>query len=81
LEDDKGKLKEVQRKALLENGELVIRQVLNIVSSLVPPLFIELTTITQQDQCAQRAEAQLEAVLKKKLTQDMSKALKATLAA
>jgi plasmid maintenance system killer protein len=53
----------------------------DIISSLVPPFFIKLATIIQQDQRAQQVEAQLEAALKKKLTLDMSKALEATLAA
>ena len=79
--DDDGGPTPEQVCALDGNGYLIVRRVREILSTLVPPLFIELATVTDQDQRTQRAEAQLAASLKKKTTLDMSKALEATLAA
>ena len=58
-----------------------MHQVQDILSALVPPLFLELAVTTAKDQRAQQADAQLAAALKKQVTLDMStKALEATLA-
>jgi hypothetical protein len=76
-----GELTDQQFIALTEHGDTIVYKVRDIMSVLVTPLFIELATTTALDQRAQRAEAQLEASLKKKATLDMSKAIEATLAA
>jgi hypothetical protein len=41
--------------ALDNNGDLIVQQIKDIISTLILPLFIELATITDQDQRAQQA--------------------------
>jgi hypothetical protein len=66
---------EAQVLALTGNARLVIHRICTILEVLVPPLFLKISNSTKEDQLVQKANAKLEAALKKKATLDMGQAL------
>jgi hypothetical protein len=69
-----------QTLALSGNARPVICRIVNILFNLVPPLFLQISDSTKEDQLVQKANAKLEAGLKKKATLDMGQALDDSLA-
>jgi hypothetical protein len=66
---------EAQVLALTGNARPVIHRICTILEDLVPPLFLQISDSTKEDQLVQKANAKLEAALKKKATLDMGQAL------
>ena len=71
---------EAQVLALTGNARPVIQRICDILENLVPPLFLQISDSTKEDQLVQKANAKLEAALKKKATLDMGQALDDSLA-
>jgi hypothetical protein len=71
---------DAQVLALTGNARPVIYRIINILFDLVPPLFLQISDSTKEDQLVQKANAKLEAALKKKATLDMGQALDDSLA-
>jgi hypothetical protein len=71
---------DAQTLALTGNPRPVISRIINILFNLVPPLYLQISDSTKEDQLVQKAKAKLEAALKKKATLDMSQALDDSLA-
>jgi hypothetical protein len=71
---------DAQTLARTENAWPVISRIINILFDLVPPLFLQISDSTKEDQLVQKANAKLEAALKKKATLDMGQALDDSLA-
>jgi hypothetical protein len=69
-----------QVQALTENAQPVIQRICNILSDLIPPLFLQISNATTEDQLLQKANAKLEAALIKKATLEMGQALDESLA-
>jgi hypothetical protein len=53
-----------QRLALTGNARPVIFRIINILFDLIPPLFLQLSNSTKEDQLVQKANAKLEVALK-----------------
>jgi hypothetical protein len=68
-----------QKEALEENGTDVVRKVKDIMSDLISPLFFGLASTTEVDQRIQKANAKLEAAMKKHSTLDLGAAIAASL--
>jgi hypothetical protein len=68
-----------QKEALEENGSDVVRKVKDVMSNLISPLFFELASTTEVDQRIQKANAKLEAAMKKRTTLDLGAAIAASL--
>jgi hypothetical protein len=68
-----------QKEALEENGTDAVRKVKDIMSDLISPLFFGLASTTEVDQRIQKANAKLEAAMKKQSTLDLGAAIAASL--
>jgi hypothetical protein len=66
---------EAQVLALTGNARQVVHRICTILEDLVPPLFLKISDSTKEDQLVQKANAKLEAALKKKATLDMGQVL------
>jgi hypothetical protein len=71
---------DAQTLELTGNARPVISRIINILFDLVPPLFLQISDSTMADQLVQKANAKLEARLKRKATLDMGQALDDSLA-
>ncbi len=69
-----------QALALTGNARPVVSRIINILFDLVLPLFLQISDSTKEDQLVQKANAKLEAAIKKKATLDMGQALDDSLA-
>jgi hypothetical protein len=66
---------EAQVLALTGNARPVAHRICTFLEDLVLPLFLKISDSTKEDQVVQKANAKLEAALKKKATLDMGQAL------
>jgi hypothetical protein len=71
---------DAQLLTLTGNARPVIQRITDILEDLVPPLFLQISDSTTENQSVQKANAKLEAALKKKATLDMGQALDESLA-